>query len=75
MFFEGVSLDYEEQGVLELPDGDVLELAFSPGVSSDYVILTHGFEGDVARPYMLGMAKAALAQGYGVLAWNMRGLW
>ena len=37
------------------------------------MILTHGLEGSARQPYMLGMAKSALAAGYEVLAWNLRG--
>ncbi len=37
------------------------------------LILTHGLEGSAFQPYMLGMARAALAAGYDVLAWNLRG--
>jgi predicted alpha/beta-fold hydrolase len=62
---------------LELDDGDFLELEWHnpkrPRSSPSLVILTHGLEGSTTSSYMLGLISTLTAQGYHVLAWNMRG--
>ncbi|MBT1685862.1 YheT family hydrolase [Dawidia soli] len=66
---------------LETPDGDFLDLDWlssQPAGTGDagrrpLLILSHGLEGDSYRPYIKGMAKAFLTQGFDVLAWNFRG--
>lgn len=59
--------------ILELPDGDFLELDWLTRDSSRLAILSHGLEGSTASSYLRGMAQALSAAGYDVLAWNMRG--
>jgi predicted alpha/beta-fold hydrolase len=60
--------------VLELPDGDFLQLYWHPGQDlSRLVIVTHGLEGSVASNYVIGMTRALLSAGLTVLTWNMRG--
>lgn len=54
------------------PDFDFLLLDHYPAQSSRWAILCHGLEGDSRRPYMVGMAKALLAQNYQLLCWNYR---
>ncbi|MBT1710075.1 alpha/beta fold hydrolase [Fulvivirgaceae bacterium PWU5] len=68
---------------IETPDGDFLDLDWLSrsrqiGGTGDVgmrplLILSHGLEGDSQRPYIKGMAKAFLLQGFDVLAWNFRG--
>ena len=59
--------------ILELPDGDFLELDWLPQGSSRLAIINHGLEGSTASGYLRGMAQALFSAGYDVLAWNMRG--
>ncbi len=57
------------------PDGDFLDLDWYRPTNSDgsrLLILSHGLEGHSRRPYVLGLARAALDQGWHVLAWNFR---
>ncbi|MDX1453678.1 MAG: alpha/beta fold hydrolase [Oleiphilaceae bacterium] len=54
------------------PDDDFLDLDWARQGHRRCVILTHGLEGHSRRPYMLGMAQAALAHQWDVLAWNFR---
>jgi predicted alpha/beta-fold hydrolase len=54
------------------PDDDFLDLDWIRNGAKDVVILSHGLEGSSDRPYIKGMAKAFLAQGWDVLAWNCR---
>ena len=53
-------------------DGDFLDLDWARAGNNRLVVLSHGLEGHSRRPYMLGMARAALAEGWDVLAWNFR---
>lgn len=59
--------------VLELPDGDLLELDWLRRGSSSLAVISHGLEGSTASGYVRGMANALSNAGYDVLAWNMRG--
>ncbi|TVZ52731.1 YheT family hydrolase [Dokdonia sp. Hel_I_53] len=65
---------------LELPDGDFVDIDWSYTDSSlsrkrasKVALLLHGLEGDAQRPYMLGMAKLLVNNGYDVAALNFRG--
>jgi predicted alpha/beta-fold hydrolase len=66
-----------EPEILELPDGDFLELNwFYPAPSQDrrsLVVLTHGLEGSSNSTYMRGLARTLLDAGFSVMMWNMRG--
>jgi len=55
------------------PDEDFLDLDWVKKGSSKLVIISHGLEGNSTRGYVKGMARAALMQGFDVLAWNFRG--
>ncbi|HEV7381922.1 MAG TPA: alpha/beta fold hydrolase [Dyadobacter sp.] len=60
---------------LVTPDGDFLDLDWSPatsGPSGKIVILSHGLEGNSSKQYIVGMAKLMNSQGYDCLAWNFR---
>ncbi len=64
---------------IPLADGDRLLADYypaPPGLTGPgagrLMIIAHGLEGHSRRPYVLGLARKALAQGYGVLAWNFR---
>ena len=59
---------------LETDDGDFLDLDWlDQEEKRTLAILCHGLEGDSARPYVKGMARAFSIRGYDVLAWNYRG--
>lgn len=66
----GVSLQRE---TIYTEDGDFLDLDWIYRKRSKLVILTHGFEGDSRRTYMLGMAKLLDQSGFDVICWNFRG--
>ncbi|TVP53205.1 MAG: alpha/beta fold hydrolase [Halomonadaceae bacterium] len=53
-------------------DGDFLDLDWYRGGHRRLLIISHGLEGNARRPYVLGLARAALAGGFDVLAWNFR---
>jgi predicted alpha/beta-fold hydrolase len=58
---------------LTTPDGDFLDLDWSPLGSSSLVLISHGLEGSSRRPYVLGMVRAFNRAGWDALAWNFRG--
>lgn len=84
----GKSLPAPEPVTIDLPDGDVLwadlyEVGEGGQGKLDQIerqaprevpllILAHGLEGSARSGYILGMAAAAIAQGWSVLAWNLR---
>ncbi len=57
---------------IDTPDGDFLDLDWARRGHHRCVVLSHGLEGHSRRPYMLGMAQAALDHNWDVLAWNFR---
>ena len=62
---------------LDTPDGDFLDVDVHTPPSGlperGVAILSHGLEGHSRRRYILGLARVLLAEGFRVLAWNMRG--
>lgn len=70
-----------EPVTVPLPDGDRLVADYYPPISPPgtspaghrLLIIAHGLEGNSQRPYVVGLAETALAQGFAVLAWNFRG--
>ena len=54
-------------------DQDFLDLFWMRQNSNKLVIISHGLEGNVDRPYVKGMANAHFTQNFDVLAWNYRG--
>ena len=57
---------------ISTPDNDFLDLDWIENNSNRLVVLTHGFEGNSLRPYMLGMAKIFSQNKWDVLSWNCR---
>lgn len=70
--FRRVELAQPEVEVLTTPDNDELHLDWYRQGSDRLAILSHGLEGHSRRPYILGMARALLRDGWDVLAWNFR---
>jgi predicted alpha/beta-fold hydrolase len=68
-----VDFSFEKKELIPTPDDDVLEIALSSCNSEKLVIISHGLEGSMERPYIRGMAKACLENGFDVMAWNYRG--
>lgn len=62
-----------ERERLELADGDFLDLDWHRAGAPRVAILSHGLEGNSRNDYILGTARALLATGWDVLAWNFRG--
>jgi uncharacterized protein len=58
---------------LETPDGDFLDVDRTPFVYPRLAILSHGLEGNSRQAYIQGMARALIARGWDVFAWNFRG--
>ena len=58
---------------IDTPDGDFLDLDWSPRENGRLAVLLHGLEGSSMQPYMQGMAGALHWRGWDVLAWSFRG--
>lgn len=71
-FFRRIDLMAPRAEVLSTDDGDELHLDWYQQGSDRLAILSHGLEGHSRRPYVLGLARAMLADGWDVLAWNFR---
>ena len=62
--------------LLELPDGDVLDLAWKHLPTEDerpIIVLFHGLEGSVYSPYAYGMMDALDAAGFNAVVMHFRG--
>ncbi|WP_111496601.1 YheT family hydrolase [Marinobacter bohaiensis] len=70
--FRRVALSEPESAVVDTPDGDQLHLDWYRQGSDRLAILSHGLEGHSQRPYIQGLARGLLADGWDVLAWNFR---
>ncbi|MGA1494955.1 MAG: YheT family hydrolase, partial [Rhodothermales bacterium] len=62
-----------ERRRLDTPDGDFLDVDCLMQGSRKAAILLHGLEGSADRTYMRGMTHALAADGWDVLAMNLRG--
>jgi predicted alpha/beta-fold hydrolase len=58
---------------ISTPDQDFLDLDWLLNDFDKLVIIQHGLEGNTARAYIKGMARAFYNNGFNVLAWNYRG--
>lgn len=60
---------------LDLQDGDFLDLdwSFTEGNSEKVVVVIHGLEGSAKRPYVTGLARHFIRNGWDVAAVNLRG--
>lgn len=70
--FRRIEDSFLERERFETPDNDFLDLDWARKDNKRLVILSHGLEGHSRRPYVLGMAKAAVQHNWDVLAWNFR---
>ena len=70
--FRKVAMPAPQTEVLATPDDDELHLDWYRQNSGRLAVISHGLEGHSRRPYVLGLAKALLADGWDVLAWNFR---
>lgn len=61
-----------QREVLVTPDDDELHLDWYRQGSDRLAIVSHGLEGHSQRPYVLGLARALMKEGWDVLAWNFR---
>jgi uncharacterized protein len=59
--------------VLDTPDGDFLEGDYYTCGSDRLIVAFHGLEGNSKSTYMLSLTRAALLQGFDMLAMNFRG--
>ena len=62
-----------ERKRLELPDGDFLDLDWSPRKDKRLAIIGHGLEGTSSAKYIQGMSLALQKRDWDTLAWNYRG--
>ncbi|MDY6814937.1 MAG: alpha/beta fold hydrolase [Pseudomonadota bacterium] len=70
--FRTVPMQEPVREVLPTLDEDELQLDWYRQGSDRLAIISHGLEGHSRRPYVLGLARALLAGGWDVLAWNYR---
>lgn len=59
--------------ILELADGDFVELRWHEAGHKRLAILSHGLEGSAEAIYIRGLARTLIRAGWDVLAWNYRG--
>ncbi|UZE94860.1 YheT family hydrolase [Alkalimarinus alittae] len=57
---------------IDIEDGDFLDLDWCRNGARRLVIISHGLEGHSRRPYIVGMARALVDNGWDALAWNFR---
>ncbi|WP_353962137.1 MULTISPECIES: YheT family hydrolase [Marinobacter] len=70
--FRKVHLQDPVAEVLATDDKDELHLDWYRQGSGRLAVISHGLEGHSRRPYVRGLARALLAEGWDVLAWNFR---
>jgi predicted alpha/beta-fold hydrolase len=70
--FRKVSLAEPVRESLPTEDDDELHLDWYRQGNDRLAVLSHGLEGHSQRPYMQGLARALLNDGWDVLAWNFR---
>lgn len=70
--FRSVAIQTPEPEVLATDDEDELHLDWYRQGSDRLAVLSHGLEGHSRRPYIQGLARALLEEGWDVLAWNFR---
>ncbi len=70
--FRKVQMPEPQTEVISTPDDDQLHLDWYRQHSNRLAIISHGLEGHSRRPYVLGLARALMAAGWDVLAWNFR---
>ncbi|QBM16722.1 hypothetical protein MARI_08150 [Marinobacter sp. JH2] len=70
--FRTVDMPTPQTEVLATADNDELHLDWYRQNSDRIAVISHGLEGHSRRPYVLGLAKALMAEGWDVLAWNFR---
>ena len=58
--------------MLELPDGDFLDLFWGPPRDGPIALMLHGLGGCHRSPYIVGMARALAARGWQALIMNYR---
>ncbi|GGC78735.1 alpha/beta hydrolase [Marinobacter halophilus] len=70
--FRNVPMPAPQTDIIATPDDDELHLDWYRQGSDRLAIISHGLEGHSRRPYVLGLARALMADGWDVLAWNFR---
>ena len=70
--FRRVALQEPVVETIATPDDDELWLDWYRQGAGRLAVISHGLEGHSRRPYVLGLARALLAEGWDVLAWNFR---
>jgi len=58
---------------LELPDGDFVDLDWTPDNRGPIIVILHGLEGSARSPYVVGLLHAARQQGWRGVVMHFRG--
>ncbi len=59
---------------IDTPDGDFLDFDwYAREKRKRVVIISHGLEGNSKKPYVLGMVRKFVSNGWDAIAWNYRG--
>jgi uncharacterized protein len=66
-----VDLKFQSERIIT-PDDDFLDVDWYVQGKKRLLVVSHGLEGNSRRPYVLGVTKHALQNGWDVLAWNFR---
>ncbi|TDQ18531.1 hypothetical protein DFQ04_0333 [Algoriphagus boseongensis] len=71
--FRKVDFQKPERERISTPDGDFLDLDWYKNHKPKLVLISHGLEGNSSRPYIMGMVREFVQNGFDALAWNYRG--
>lgn len=73
VLFRKVTLLPDVRHRINTPDKDFIDIDFYDLGRKKTAILCHGLEGNSEKPYIKGMIKTLISEGFNCIAWNYRG--